>query len=46
MKINVKGWKHEDQVVKIKDRTHVVLANGKRVPTSENMVRQLIKHKV
>lgn len=45
MKINVKGWKFEDQQVKIKDRIHLNIINhiGQRVPTFKNMERRLIK---
>jgi hypothetical protein len=43
--IKVKGYKYEDQTVKIKDKTHLNIINhiGKRVPTFSNMERQLIK---
>lgn len=45
MKIKVRGYKFEDQVVKIKDRTHLPFRNhvGERVPTFKNMERRLIK---
>ena len=45
MKLNVKGWKKEEQTVTIKDRTHLNIINhiGQRVPTFKNMERRLIK---
>jgi hypothetical protein len=45
MKLNIKGWKREEQTVGIKNRTHLKFINhvGERVPTFKNMERQLIK---
>ena len=45
IKLFVKGWKHEDQKVAIKDKTHLPFRNhvGERVPTFLNMQRRLIK---
>lgn len=43
MKLNVKGWKKEEQVVRIKDKTKYTLKNGKVVLSPSNMERQLVK---
>ena len=45
MKLNIKGYKYEEQTVTIRKRTHLGFRNhvGQPVPTFKNMERRLAK---